>query len=91
MKKDELLQLHMILAQVMKFCDQHGLDCDFTKYQELDISPFQVHRSKDEHKQAVFVLGTELASMATNHITRSTNNRAIASPIFLSPTHGCDP
>lgn len=67
MKKEELVHLHMLLAQLKKFCEQHGLDCDFSKYQELEISPFQVHRSKDEHKQAIFVLGTELASMAAKH------------------------
>ena len=67
MKKEELVHLHMLLAQMKKFCEQHGLDCDFSKYQELEISPFQVHRSKDEHKQAIFVLGTELASMAAKH------------------------
>jgi hypothetical protein len=67
MKKEELVHLHMLLAQMKKFCEQHGLDCDFSKYQELGISPFQVHRSKDEHKQAIFVLGTELASMAAKH------------------------
>ncbi|MBN1455605.1 MAG: UPF0058 family protein, partial [Methanomicrobia archaeon] len=53
MKKEELVHLHMLLAQMKKFCEQHGLDCDFSKYQELNISPFQVHRSKDEHKQAI--------------------------------------
>ncbi len=67
MKKEELVHLHMLLAQLKKFCEQHGLDCDFSKYQELEISPFQVHRSKDDHKQAIFVLGTELASMAAKH------------------------
>jgi hypothetical protein len=81
----------MLLAQWKKFCEQDGLDCNFSKYQELEISPFQVHRSKDEHKQAVFVLVTALASMASSTTTRSTNNRATASPIFLSPTHGRDP
>ncbi len=64
MKKEELVHLHMLLAQLKKYCEEHGLECDFSKYQELEISPFQVHRSKDEHKQAIFVLGTELASMA---------------------------
>lgn len=64
MKKEELVHLHMLLAQLKKYCEEHGLDCDFSKYAELGISPFQVHRSKDEHKQAIFVLGTELASMA---------------------------
>jgi len=63
MKKEELIHLHMLLVQVKKYCEENGLDCDFTKYNELGISPFQVHRSKEEHKQAVLVLGTELVSM----------------------------
>ena len=67
MKKEELVHLHMLLAQLKKFCEQHGWDCDFSKYQELNISPFQIHRSKNEHIQAVFVLVTALASMASKH------------------------
>ena len=63
----------MLLAQVKKYCEETGLDCDFTEYNELGISPFQVHRSKEEHKQAVFVLGTELASMTTK--TRFPENK----------------
>jgi len=73
MKKEELIHLHMLLAQLKEYCEETGLDCDFTAYNELDISPFQVHRSKEEHKQAVFVLVTELASMATK--TRSPENK----------------
>ncbi|MDI6811206.1 MAG: UPF0058 family protein [archaeon] len=68
MKKEELIHLHMLLAQLKKYCMENGLDCDFSKYDDLGISPFQVHRSKEEHKRAIFVLGTELASMAVkNH------------------------
>jgi len=68
MKKEELIHLHMLLAQLKKYCIENDLDCDFSKYNDLGISPFQVHRSKEEHKQAIFVLGTELASMAAkNH------------------------
>jgi hypothetical protein len=61
MKKEELVHLHMLLAQLKKYCEENGSDCDFTEYNELDISPSQVHRSKEEHKQAIFVLGAELA------------------------------
>lgn len=67
MKKEEVVHLHMLLAQLKKFFEQHGLDCDFSKYLELGISPFHVPRSKDEHKQAVFVLCTTFATMATKH------------------------
>lgn len=64
MRKEELVHLHMLLAQLKEYCEEHGLGCDFTRYKELEITPFQVHRSKDEHKQAIFMLGTEFASMA---------------------------
>ncbi|MBE0516477.1 MAG: UPF0058 family protein [Methanophagales archaeon] len=67
MKKEELIHLHMLLAQLKKYCMENGLGCDFSKYNDLGISPFQVHRSKEEHKQAIFVLGTELASMAAKN------------------------
>jgi hypothetical protein len=84
MKKEELVHLHLLLAQLKKYCEETGLDCDFTKYNELDISPFQMHRSKEEHKQAVFVLGTELvASMAMN--TRFSENKETLEGILKNP------
>lgn len=64
MKKEELLHIHLFLAQVMKYFEENGLNCDFKRYRELEISPFQIHRSKEEHKQAIFVLGIELAALA---------------------------
>ena len=64
MKKEELVHLHMLLVLLKKYCEEQSLDCDFSRYYEMKISPIQVHRSKEEHKQAVLVLATELASMA---------------------------
>jgi len=34
----------------------------FDAYQELDVEPSDVHKSKSEHKHAVFVLGNSLAT-----------------------------
>jgi hypothetical protein len=67
MKKEELVHLHLLLAQLKKHCEENCVSGDFAKYNDLGISPFQVHRSKEEHKQAVFVLGTELASLAARN------------------------
>jgi hypothetical protein len=67
MKKEEIIHLHMLLAQLKRYCEEKGMDCDFTEYKEMSISPLRIQRSKDEHKQAIFVLGTELASMATKN------------------------
>jgi hypothetical protein len=35
----------------------------FDPYDELDVSPDDVHKSKSEHKHAVFVLGNALATV----------------------------
>ena len=67
MKKEELVHLHLLLAQLKKYYEENGVDGAFAKYNELGISPFQVHRSKEEHKQAVFVLGTELVSLTARN------------------------
>jgi hypothetical protein len=67
MKKEELIQIHMLLAQFKKYCEENGVNGDFRRYNALRISPFQVHSSKDEHKQAILVLGNELvSSLAAN-------------------------
>jgi hypothetical protein len=34
----------------------------FEAYDELDVDPSHVHKSKSEHKHAVFVLGNALAT-----------------------------
>lgn len=75
MKKEELVHLHLLLAQLKKYCEENELSCNFAKYNELGISPFQVHRSKEEHKQAVFVLGTELASLMVRSNTHLVSTR----------------
>ncbi len=65
MKKEELVHLHMLLAQIKRYCEENDLDCDFSEYNEMEISPFQVHRSKEDHKQAIFILVAKLASLAS--------------------------
>lgn len=75
MKKEELVHLHMLLAQFKKYCEKNGVNYDFSKYETLEISPFQVHRSKEEHKQAIFVLMTELASLAARDNLTETKKR----------------
>jgi hypothetical protein len=56
MKKTELVHLHMLLTHFMKYCEEKGVNCEFTEYKELSISPFQIQRSMKEHKQAIFAL-----------------------------------
>lgn len=63
MHKDELIQLHTLMAQIKKYLESQGLEHDFSEYEALAISPVHIHRSKAEHKHAIFVLGNHLASI----------------------------
>jgi len=63
MHKDELLELHDQLVAIKEyFQSKEAPDEDaFAAYDELDVDPDDVHKSKSEHKHAVFVLGNALA------------------------------
>ncbi|MCL7416000.1 MAG: UPF0058 family protein [ANME-2 cluster archaeon] len=63
MHKEELIQLHTLMAQMKKFFEKSGDCASFNIYENLGISPVHVHRSKAEHKHAIFVLGSEIAHM----------------------------
>ncbi|WP_407355233.1 UPF0058 family protein [Methanolobus sp. WCC5] len=62
MHKDELIQLHTLMAQIKKHFEHMGMGNSFHGYDSLSISPLHVHRSKAEHKHAIFVLGNDIAS-----------------------------
>ncbi|MFB6143531.1 MAG: UPF0058 family protein [Halorientalis sp.] len=64
MHKDELLELHEHMVTIMEyFSDLEDADESlFEPYRELDVTPDDVHKSKSEHKHAVFVLGNALAT-----------------------------
>ena len=54
----------------MKKCfEENDLDCDFQKYNELDITPLDMQRSKEEHKRAIFLPASELASKAAKKLS----------------------
>lgn len=64
MHKDELLELHEQMVTIMEnFREREDVDPDvFEPYDQLDVDPSHVHKSKSEHKHAVFVLGNALAA-----------------------------
>jgi len=69
MKKEEVVHLHKLLFHMKKCFEENGLDCDFEKYNELYITPRDMQRSKEEHKRAVFLLASELASKAVTKLS----------------------
>jgi hypothetical protein len=64
MHKDELLELHEQMVTIKNYFQarEEVEDGLFDPYDSLDVSPDDVHKSKSEHKHAVFVLGNALAS-----------------------------
>ena len=64
MHKDELLKLHEQLITIKEYFKERE-DVDpgiFEEYEMIDVRPSHVHKSKSEHKHAVFVLGNALAT-----------------------------
>jgi hypothetical protein len=82
MKKTEMVHLHMLLTRFKKYCEEKGLDCDFAKYKELSISPFQVNRSMQDHEQAIFVLALALLA-AINQKNEAVMKEARRKPPLL--------
>ena len=68
MQKDELIQMHTLLCQIKNHLQSTGVAGahSFQEYEGLGISPVHVHRSKGEHKRAIFLLGKELAQFAAH-------------------------
>ncbi|MFB6107219.1 MAG: UPF0058 family protein [Haloplanus sp.] len=64
MHKEELLELHEQMVTIMEyFRSQENVDESiFDPYEGLGVDPSHVHKSKSEHKHAVFVLGNALAA-----------------------------
>ena len=58
MKKQELIHLHGLLAEVSKRYAADGGELDLEEYDTLGVRPTSIHKSKTDHKAAVFALAT---------------------------------
>ena len=57
MKKQELIHLHGLLAQVQNHYEKEtGVTVDHDRYTSLGVQPTSIHKSKTDHKEAVFAL-----------------------------------
>ena len=57
MKKQELIHLHGLLAQVRDQCEEwEDEEFDLDEYERLGVRPTSIHKSKTDHKAAVFEL-----------------------------------
>ncbi|MFB6311049.1 MAG: UPF0058 family protein [Salinirussus sp.] len=57
MKKQELIHLHGLLAQVQTHYERETGDVvEHDEYTRLGVQPTSIHKSKTDHKDAVFAL-----------------------------------
>lgn len=65
MHKDELIQLHTLLCKMKSHFEAQGYAPAerFAEYQQFGVAPQHIHKSKMQHKKAVFLLGKELADL----------------------------
>jgi hypothetical protein len=62
MKKQELIHLHCLLAEVSNHYEQNAGTPDFEEYESLGVRPTSIHKSKTDHKAAVFAIATGITS-----------------------------
>ena len=69
MQKDELIQLHTFLYQIRIHLEQvyQNNGCEANRYEKLEITPYQIHKSKREHKLAVFTLSKDIAGIISSN------------------------
>ena len=51
-----------MLSDIKDYFENRSPELSFPQYHALKINPAQVHKSKLEHKYAIFILATELAN-----------------------------
>jgi hypothetical protein len=70
MQKDELIQFHSFLLQLKIHLEGmvgNNIGREFMSYDILNITPFQVYKSKREHKLAVFTLSKGIADLLSDN------------------------
>lgn len=53
--------LHQVMAEIKDYFEETCSNANFANYYALNVEPGQIHKSKMEHKHAIFVLGREIA------------------------------
>lgn len=68
MKKQELIHLHGLLAEVGNFYEECESDAiPLGKYENLGVRPTSIHKSKTDHKAAVFALAGGITTALTEN------------------------
>ena len=70
MQKDELIQIHTFLLQLKTHLDDmidNNRGEEFQSYDKLNVTPYQVYKSKREQKLAIFTLSKGIATLLSNN------------------------
>jgi hypothetical protein len=63
MKKQELIHLHGLLAEVGNYYEaEHNTEVNLEEYESLGVRPTSIHKSKTDHKAAVFAMAKAITS-----------------------------
>jgi hypothetical protein len=66
MKKQELIHLHGLLAEVGNYYEsEHSTEVNLEEYESLGVRPTSIHKSKTDHKAAVFAMAKAITSEMT--------------------------
>ena len=77
MKKQELIHLHGLLAQVQNhYEEQTGETVEREQYERLGVQPTSIHKSKTDHKDAVFALARSITDEMTHEETEAVSATA---------------
>lgn len=58
MKKQELIHIHGLLAQVQNYYQREvTTEIDMSEYEDVGVKSTSIHKSKSDHKEAVSALG----------------------------------
>ncbi|MDR0913268.1 MAG: UPF0058 family protein, partial [Methanobrevibacter sp.] len=70
MYKEEMIQIHQFLVYLLKYLEKdENIQGYCQEYISLNISPHHIHKTKAEHKHAIFILSHTIAEVLNNSET----------------------
>lgn len=69
MRKQELVHLHALLAEIANYWESEGVPLELSEYHAQDTHPMAITRPKDDHETAVLALADDLAGSVTQEPT----------------------
>lgn len=72
MKKQELVHVHGLIAEVTEYCEEREAGLELDDYLAQETRPTSIHHGKEDHKEAVFELANAITSAVAEPSKRST-------------------